>query len=229
MAGGISKQTLHKGMAHEFQAGHNLPILLQFYVKSFHIRACIRLRNAFLYRAALGILFAGAFERVDMSIRDVMGLSDERGQIFKIGKGFFGNYWGGYDGATLEHGVSTVGVQKNSAFTVIDVEFQKVVRQRVIVDGMLGEHPFAVHDIACSQQVKQHIDVNVRPFLEEVVVFFTGTADKVMTAALKQKRPVVVKRYSRIGSVAFLLDNQFLSCNFRERDLGQVFVTGLQT
>ncbi len=108
------------------------------------------------------------------------------------------------------------------------IEFHKVMRQAVIVDGMLGVHPFTVHDVAVSQHIPECVSVNARPLLEQIKMLLAIAAVKIVAAALQEQIALVIEGNGRIGAVNLLFDDKMLAGNALKRNPGKIFVPRLQ-
>ena len=51
--------------------------------------------------------------------------------------------------------MTRAGVQKASCLLIKDVELHEVMRQPVIVDGMLGIHPLTIHYVTAAEDLME--------------------------------------------------------------------------
>ena len=105
----------------------------------------------------------------------------------------------------------------------------EIMRQLIIVDGMFGIHPFAIHDVAMTQYGMEGILMNDGPLFQQVIVPFAIAACQEMSAALQTQLAFLGERNGAIGTIDLLFKHHMPAGYLAERPLAQVLVSGLKS
>ena len=161
--------------------------------------------------------------------RDEEGVAEETKDVAFLPEAAFREDGTGGDGQAGSDLPARRRIQEPGSLPVEQVELHEIMGQRVVIDRVLGVHPFPVHDVPGAQSFPQDERVGGSPLLEQIVVLFPVTAGQVVAPALQEQRAVIIKGDGRVGAVDLFLDDDMLHGDPGKRHLGEILVPRLQT
>src|SRR5262245_55607511 len=92
-------------------------------------------------------------------------------------------------------------------FSVQQIELEKVMRQRVVIDRVLRVEPFAVKDVTVRQQFPQLLPMRRGPGLEERELALARAAVEKMSPALQVQPAIPAEADAGVRAVELFLDH----------------------
>src|SRR5262245_11407674 len=173
----------HEIRTNILEAIDDAAILLDLDVKPFHETGSVSLT---LDESRI----VGGYHRVLSKIvlpagRLVGGRANERLQVGGAGDGAFVEDGNRVDQQSTEQRAPPVGRKESPGCNVEHIEFEKIVRQGVVEDGVLGVDPFAIDEIPRAKSLPESIAEPMRPTLQVGKVQLAWAAGEIVAAALQ--------------------------------------------